>query len=126
MPPISVFSPNWFADPAAQTKLTAVSITNFWVGAYLLAGAPWSVLADDDVMVESPVKIKTSSPTDMLEQPSATSGLQATISVDSKPLTSNLKSKNSTRKPGDSSSKVHSEGVSFGAGVKSRSLFLSR
>jgi hypothetical protein len=70
-------------------------------------GAPWSALVDDDdhdVMVESPVKIKPSSPTDMLEEPSATTGLQAKISVDSKPLTSNLKSKNSTRKPGDSSS----------------------
>jgi hypothetical protein len=126
MTPISVFPPDWFADPAAQTKPTAVSIANFWVGACLLARAPWSVLADDDVMVESPVKIKTSSPTDMLEEPSATTGLPATIAVDSKPLTSNLKSKNSTRTPGDLSSKGHSEGVSFGAGVKSRSLFLSR
>jgi hypothetical protein len=37
MTPISVFSPDWFADPVDQTKLTAVSITNFWVGACLLA-----------------------------------------------------------------------------------------
>jgi hypothetical protein len=126
MTPNSVFSPYWFADPADQTKLTAVSIANFWVGAHLLAGAPWSALADDDVMAESPVKIKTPSPTDMLEEPSATTGPQVKISVDSKPLVSDLKSKNSTRKPGDSSSKVQSEGVSFGAGAKSGSLFLSR
>jgi hypothetical protein len=39
--PISVFTEEWFADPK-RSRLLASSVTNFWVGAYRLAGGPWA------------------------------------------------------------------------------------
>lgn len=39
--PISVFAQDMFADKS-KTKLISCSVTNLWISAYILAGAPWS------------------------------------------------------------------------------------
>ena len=109
MTPISIFAAHdWFHDEA-HTQLLSNSVSNIWVGAYLLAGSPW--MTTDEDMVEA-----SSSPA------APTSAKPPSI------LISKLKPK--------SPAKVHAaaidltspsaQGVSFGSEVKSRSLFLSR
>jgi hypothetical protein len=41
--PINVFDSCYFADQLAKTKLNSISITNFWIAAYRIAGAPWNL-----------------------------------------------------------------------------------
>ena len=100
MTPIDVFETHlWFHDDDHKILL-ANSITNFWSGAYLLVGGPWAITdaAMEEADPEKP-ELKTSAVP--------------------KPLSSNLKSKTPPKL-------APNPGVSFGAGVKTRSLFLSR
>jgi hypothetical protein len=41
--PITVFDQAFFAEQNEKTKLNSVSVTNFWIGAYRIAGAPWNL-----------------------------------------------------------------------------------
>jgi hypothetical protein len=99
--PINVFSSDWFSDPG-RTKMISASVTNFWIGAYRIAGGPWVAR----MMEDHPKK-----------NDKANAKAEATPP---KKLSSNLK------KPKDTAKGSKAEGVKFDKDVKSRSLFISR
>ena len=55
--PIPVFENHFFVDPNEKTKLHSLSLTNFWIGAYRIAGAPWNLKAPPPSEVKSPEKV---------------------------------------------------------------------
>ena len=74
---ITVFEPAFFADPLEKTKLNSISVTNFWIGAYRIAGAPWNLKAPPPTEVKSPeqaapVATATPSPKDHVSFDSST------------------------------------------------------
>jgi hypothetical protein len=108
MTPISIFGPEWFGNQE-RTKMISSSVTNFWIGAYRLAGGPWMAHAKAPI-IDAPAKAHDQ----MEESPKKPAPNPSSYK---KALTSNLKQQ---RAP------ASLEKVSFGAGVKSRSLFLAR
>ena len=122
MTPISVFSAEWFVD-SAKTQLISSSVTNFWIGAYRLAGGPWNFTPRDDAMEESPKKqpaaaaapklasnLKKKHPKSSRTDAAADKGVSFATVVKSNAI------KSTADKPADAKSSA----------VKSRSLFISR
>jgi hypothetical protein len=124
--PISVFGEEWFADPE-QKRLKSSSATNFWIGAYRLAGAPWN-LKTAPVIGVKPGYNSVGKMTFAVKRPAAFSP-DSNSAADTRPkspapVTPASALKKSTKAA--TSRTPSDKGISFGAGTKSPGLFLSR